>query len=152
MSFASSGTGSTLALNSVFSRQDASFLRQDATVSRRDATFLRHDATVLRTFGKPRKSDLRRIAFRFLTNGVRIVEVETRVQTAPATQNHYDWNRTQSADDGTCSTLGLRWLVEECRAVARSFGRNRVANAPRVAVPEYDHRDARERSRSFSAV
>ena len=48
-----------------FSRHFATDLRQDATLLRRDATFLCHSV-------KRRKSDLRQIAFRFLTARIRV--------------------------------------------------------------------------------
>ena len=65
--------------------QIATLLRRDATFLRRDATLLRHDATVSSTFVKRRKSDLRQIAFRFLTDGVRVGEVETALHTQTTT-------------------------------------------------------------------
>ena len=58
-----------------FSRQDATLLRRDATVLRRDATLLRPYATVLRTFVPLAKVDLRQIAFRFLTEWIRMGDV-----------------------------------------------------------------------------
>ena len=55
-----------------FSRHFATVLRQDATLLRQDATLLRRDATFLRHSVKRRKSDLRQIAFRFLTARIRV--------------------------------------------------------------------------------
>ena len=61
-----------------FSRHDATFLRQYATVLRQDATLLLHDATFSRTFVNVAKSNLRQIAFYFLTNGIRVGDCDPR--------------------------------------------------------------------------
>ena len=58
--------------DATFSRHDATFSRRYATLLRHDATLLRRDATVLSPFVTRRKSDLRQIAFYFLTIGVRV--------------------------------------------------------------------------------
>ena len=70
--FASSQIVLILAANATFSRQNATVSRRDATVLRQDATLLRRDATFLRHSVKRRKSDLRQIAFRFLTVRIRV--------------------------------------------------------------------------------
>ena len=70
----SSFTSSQLAKVVSISCRDSTLLRRNATVSRRDATLLRHNATVSRTFATLAKVDLRRIAYDFLTTGVRVGE------------------------------------------------------------------------------
>ena len=70
--FASSGSIRHSPQLPTFSRQNATVSRRDATFLRQDATLLRQNATVLSTFANVANSDLRQIAFRFLTMGVRV--------------------------------------------------------------------------------